>query len=181
MLRIRLMMFVSMALLPVVASAEAVRRPNVVFILADDLGYGDVGCFGGTAIETPHIDALAADGMRLTQFYSGSAVCTPTRISCLTGRYPLRYSCTMVWLEQGQFLPTSPHSLARLLKDAGYRTLHVGKWNQGGMGEQEIAARGAGSTDAPGPLQQGFDHYYTVVEDNPGISFELDRAPPLLP
>ena len=174
--RTRLLFFACMLLPPVVASADAAHRPNIVFILADDLGYGDVGCFGGAAIETPHIDALAADGMRLTQFYSGSAVCTPTRISYLTGRYPLRYSCTTVWLEQGQFLPTSPNTLVRLLKDAGYRTLHVGKWNQGGMGEQELAARGAGATASPGPLEHGFDHYYTVVEGNPGIHWDIATA-----
>ena len=127
-------------------------------------------------IETPNIDALAASGMRLTQFYSGSAVCTPTRISFLTGRYPLRYSCTTVWLQQGQYLPTSPYSLARLLKGAGYRTLHVGKWNQGGLSGEEIAARRGGRSDIPGPREQGFDHYYTVIEDNPGVHMELANA-----
>jgi arylsulfatase A-like enzyme len=110
-------------------------RPNVVFILADDLGWSDLGCFGNTEIETPVLDQLAADGLRATHAYAGSSWCSPTRISLYTGRYPGR-------LEAGLEEPLSTHSaqmgipagqptLPSLLKDAGYSTAMFGKWHCG--------------------------------------------------
>ena len=84
---------------------SAHRRPNLIFILADDLGYGDLSCFGSTKIQTPHLDSLARSGMRWTRFYAASAVCTPTRASCLTGRYPLRFGITRHFRDGDEHLP----------------------------------------------------------------------------
>jgi len=148
--------------------------PNLIFILADDLGYGDLGCFGGKKIETPHLDRLAREGVRLTQFYAASAVCTPTRVSCMTGRYPLRYDCRTVQSDREHHLPAGTPTLARLLQQGGYTTLHVGKWNLGGINKKHAAARVAGEPTIPGPLQQGFDYFYMLWE-GPGIHFDLDK------
>lgn len=120
-------------LLPAVAEA-APRRPNVVLVLADDLGWGDVGSFNpGSKVPTPRIDALAAAGMRFTDAHSGSAVCTPTRYGLLTGRYAWRTR-----LKRGVLSGYSPHligpgrtTIASLLKASGYRTAIVGKWHLG--------------------------------------------------
>ena len=143
--------------------APAADRPNIIFVLADDLGYGDVGCFGGRKIETPNLDALAAEGIRMTQFYSASAVCTPTRVSCLTGRYPLRYGVTKHFSRPNEHLPRPAVTIADLLKQAGYTTAHVGKWHLGGVNRSDVMARAAGGT-IPGPLQFGFDHFLTTDE-----------------
>ena len=164
----------SIALLGVWAppAARAAKRPNLIFILCDDLGYGDLSCFGGKKIDTPHLDSLAKEGMRLTQFYAASAVCTPTRVSCMTGRYPLRYNCLTVQFDREHHLPPGMSTLPRLLKEGGYTTLHVGKWNLGGINQKHCAARIAGKPEIPGPLQDGFDYYLDVWE-GPGIHFEL--------
>jgi arylsulfatase A len=120
-------------------------RPNIVLILADDLGWADVGCNGGDLVETPHIDELAGAGVRFTQAYAPSPVCSPTRAAILTGKAPARLHMT-VWAEaanegpsdrkliQGKSLPDLPHTettLAGRLKDAGYLTALVGKWHLG--------------------------------------------------
>src|SRR5262249_9781097 len=126
---------------------EAPRRPNIVLILADDLGYGDLACYGCRDIKTPHIDRLAAQGVRFTQFYANGPECTPTRAALLTGRYPQRVGgleCAIGTGNVGRYddairlrktndlgLPVSETALARLLKDAGYRTTLCGKWHLG--------------------------------------------------
>lgn len=117
-------------------------RPNIVLILADDLGWRDLGCYGSTFYETPNIDRLAAAGTRFTQSYAAAPVCSPTRASLLTGRYPARVGLTN-WVgghAVGQLqdvptfqqLPQQEYSFARALADQGYRTWHVGKWHLGG-------------------------------------------------
>ena len=111
--------------------ARADERPNIILLLADDLGYGDLSCFGSPAVKTPNIDRLATEGLRCNRFYAGSAVCSPTRASVLTGRYPLRFGITKHFNDRNQWLPESATTVAELLKDAGYNTAHVGKWHLG--------------------------------------------------
>jgi hypothetical protein len=94
--RLHFLGLVSTAMVLIAHTGEAVagERPNIVLLLADDLGYGDLSCFGSPAVKTPHLDRLAKEGMMCTRFYAGSAVCSPTRASVLTGRYPLRFGIT---------------------------------------------------------------------------------------
>ena len=132
------------------AGAEA-AKPNIVFILADDLGYGDVGAFGQKRIRTPNIDALAREGMRLTQHYSGNAVCAPSRCVLITGKHPghaiVRNNRELK--PEGQFpLPEGTVTLPKLLQQGGYTTGAFGKWGLGGPGS---------SGD---PLNQGFDRFF---------------------
>jgi arylsulfatase A-like enzyme len=117
-------------------------RPNIVFILMDDMGWADLGCYGSTFYETPRLDALAAAGIRLTQAYAASPVCSPTRASLLTGRYPARIGITqyigghvtgrLCDVPYFQRLPRNERTIAAALRDGGYRTWHVGKWHLGG-------------------------------------------------
>jgi N-acetylgalactosamine-6-sulfatase len=151
-----------LSILLLVLGATPEPRPNLIFILADDLGYGDVGCFGSDKIETPNLDRLAKSGMRWTRFYAASAVCTPTRASCLTGRYPLRFGITKHFIDGKEYLPPDRVTLPRLLRSAGYATAHVGKWHLGGLNKECIADR---AHSIPGPLQHGFEHYLATYED----------------
>ena len=126
-------------------------KPNIVFILADDMGYGDLGCYGQKLIETPHIDQLAAQGIRFTQFYAGTSVCAPSRSSLLTGQHtghtPIRGNYEIQ--PEGQLpLPDTAYTIAEMLKDAGYATGDFGKW---GLGYP-------GSEGTPG--KQGFDRFF---------------------
>ncbi len=155
---------------PVVRAAA--KRPNIILILADDLGYADLTCFGSTAAKTPHLDALAKRGMRWTQFYAASAVCTPTRASVLTGRYPLRFDIRKHFTDHEEHLPRETVTLPKLLKQAGYATAHMGKWHLGGLNQKHIDDR---ANNIPGPHEQGFEHYLTQLED-PAIRAELGRT-----
>jgi len=146
------------------ALAGSNRRPNLIVLLADDMGYADPSCFGGRAVGTPNIDALAAGGMKFTQFYSGSGVCTPTRASLLTGRYPLRFGITRHFNDDEAHLPRGTVTLPRLLRKAGYATGHVGKWHLGGLHLKHIAGR---ANSIPGPREHGFDHYVCQNEEQP--------------
>jgi len=116
-------------------------RPNFVLLLADDMGYADPSCFGGEAVSTPNLDRLADGGMKLTQFYAGSAVCTPTRASVLTGRYPLRFDIRRHFPDDESHLPATAVTLPGLLQAAGYATAHVGKWHLGGLHQKHIRDR----------------------------------------
>lgn len=138
-------------------SASATEaRPNVLFILVDDLGYGDLGCYGGVGVPTPNIDQLAKEGTRFTQFYSASPICSPSRIGFTTGTFPARWRITSFLHEragnraddQVDWLDPQAPSLARLLQGAGYATGHFGKWHMGG---------GRDVDDAPLPSAYGFD------------------------
>lgn len=134
-------------------AAEAAKKPNIVFILADDLGYGDLGCYGQTKIKTPNIDRLAAEGMRFTNFYCGCAVCAPSRCTLMTGKHlghaTVRDNMQRAPGKEGQH-PMQPGTVtvAQLLKHSGYATAIVGKW---GLGMPE---------DHSSPLDFGFDHHY---------------------
>jgi arylsulfatase A-like enzyme len=131
--------------------AQAGRKPNVLFIMADDLGYADLSCYGRQEYETPVLDGLAAQGMRFTDAYANSAVCTATRVGLITGRYQYRLP---IGLEEplGQRdvgLPSADEhpTIASLLRDAGYKTTLVGKWHMGGMPKY-------------GPLKSGYDEFW---------------------
>lgn len=133
------------------AATAADRPPNVIFILADDLGYGDIGAFGQKSIRTPHLDRLAAGGMRFTRHYSGNAVCAPSRCVFLTGRHPghafIRDNREVK--PEGQVgLPAGTLTLARVLQGRGYATGAFGKWGLGAPGSDGD------------PLQQGFDRFF---------------------
>lgn len=129
-------------------------RPNVVMLLADDLGYRDVGCYGGP-VETPTIDHLAAGGTRFQQFYSGCAVCSPSRATLITGRHHIRAG-VYSWIQdesQNSHLRLRETTLAEVLRGAGYATAHVGKWHLG---------LPTGDRDKPTPDQHGFDHWFAT-------------------
>lgn len=127
------------------------RRPNIVFLLADDLGYGDVGCFGQTKIHTPRVDRLAAEGMRFTQHYAGNNVCAPSRCTLMTGKHPghayIRDNRS-VKPEGQQPVPPGELSLPLALKKLGYTLGGFGKWGLGPVGS------------TGDPLKQGFDRFY---------------------
>jgi N-acetylgalactosamine-6-sulfatase len=155
---------VAVSLVNWTSEAIADDRPNIVLLLADDLGYGDLSCFGSPAVKTPHLDKLAGEGMRFSRFYSASAVCSPTRASVLTGRYPLRFGITKHFGDVKESLPESATTVAELLKGAGYNTAHVGKWHLGGL---HVDEQGKRLDDQPGPRQHGFDFYQTQIEQQP--------------
>ncbi len=140
-----------------VRPSSKTSKPNVVYILADDLGYGELGSYGQELIQTPNIDRLAQQGMRMTQHYSGSTVCAPSRCVLLTGMHTGHSIVRDNWENggwgpdqpEGQYpLPSGTETLARQLQAQGYRTSAIGKWGLGGPGTSGH------------PNQQGFDHFY---------------------
>ncbi|MDB5309269.1 MAG: hypothetical protein JWO38_3471 [Gemmataceae bacterium] len=169
-------------------TAEPARRPNVVLIVADDLGQRDLGCYGSTYHKTPHLDRLAKDGARFTDFYAACPVCSPTRASIMTGKYPARLNLTD-WLPGrpdrpdqklnrpvfNQHLPLEEVTIAEVLKAAGYTTGLIGKWHLGGDGFD--------------PTRQGFglniagDHtgtarsYFAPFRNKQGVMPGLETAP----
>ena len=148
------------------------ERPNLVVIMADDQGYGDLGLQGATGFTTPHLDALAAEGTRFTSFYSSMPVCTPSRAGLLTGAHPMRLSLgeRVLFPYSDEGLHPDEHTLAEILRDVGYATGMVGKWHLGHHAEFM-------------PMEQGFDSFFGVPYSN-----DMDRhnyasrgfqAPPL--
>ena len=148
--------------------------PNIILIVADDLGYGDLSCYGGEEIKTPNLDKLAERGIRLNQFYAGSAVCTPSRASILTGNSPLRYNIRQYFPRKG-FLPTDPETIPEMLHKKGYYSAHIGKWHLGGLSGEHLKKRNAGLKTDPGPLEHGFDHYLTMLEGDPNMPNMMDQ------
>ena len=143
-------------------NATIAVRPNIVLLMADDLGYQDLSAFGNDRITTPAIDRIANEGLKMSRYYTASAVCTPTRASMLTGRYPIRYGIEGHFRDTGEYLPETT-TLAGLLRDAGYRTAHVGKWHLGGLRVKDTNRR----DEIPGPHQHGFDRFLTQIEEQP--------------
>lgn len=151
-------------LLPSGGEAAPGAPPNLVFILADDLGYGDLGCYGAPDARTPRLDRLAAEGIRFTDAYANAPVCSPTRIAFLTGRYQQRYGMdnALYYQEFGRGLPEGGETIATRLGDAGYATGLSGKWHVGyDRGRQ--------------PLQQGFDHFFGLLGGNHHYFEHMDR------
>ncbi len=157
---------------PLSAAAPA----NVVILFADDLGYGDLGCYGSPTIRTPNLDRMAAEGLRFTDFYSASEVCTPSRAALLTGRYAIRSGmCEMPGARRVLFpnseggLPPEETTLAEALKGKGYATAHIGKWH-------------LGIHEGSRPLDQGFDHsfglpYSNDMDSRPGLAKGSSGSP----
>jgi arylsulfatase A len=137
------------------------RRPNIVFILADDLGYGDIKAFGGERcnVDTPHFDRLCADGMKFTNAHVTDSVCVPSRTSIMTGRYAFRFGKAEPggpWGFVGLRFPTSQHTLGKMFQSAGYTTGYVGKWHLGTrMTTRDGAIQGPENTDFTKPIQVG--------------------------
>lgn len=160
------------ALLPYSISSATDSPPNVVLVLADDLGYGDLGCYGATKIRTPNIDQLAAQGRRFTDAHSASAVCTPSRYGLLTGQYPFRAlggkgSWGPLSTTSGLIIDPNTLTIGKVFQNKGYATACLGKWHLGfkkGENDWQVPL-------SPGPLDVGFDHYFGVPLVNSGSPF----------
>ncbi|MBL8188685.1 MAG: sulfatase [Acidobacteria bacterium] len=147
-------------------TAAAQQSPNIIFIYADDLGYGDLSCFGSKAIKTPNLDRMAAEGLRLTNFYSVSPVCTPSRTALMTGRYAARMGIEQMHLsnvltfQDKTGVPTNETLISEALKARGYATAAIGKWHLGHLAPYR-------------PTDRGFDVYF-------GIPYSNDMQPSML-
>jgi arylsulfatase A len=166
-MKLRLLLAAFAACLVLSAKAAEPARPNIVIIFADDLGWGDLGCYGHPNIRTPHLDRMAAEGMRFTEFYSAAEVCTPSRAALLTGRYPIRSGMchdqfrVLRSRSLGQ-LPDSEITLAEALKSRGYATGCIGKWH---LGVPQFNPGGH-------PRRHGFDFYFGLPHSN-----DMDPTP----
>ena len=132
--------------------------PNIVILFADDLGYGDLSSYGHPSIRTPHLDRMATEGMRFTQFYSAATVCTPSRAALLTGRLPIRNGMTgdnrrVLFPNSALGIPDNEITLAEALKQGGYATACIGKWHLGHLPEFL-------------PTRHGFDYYFGLPYSN---------------
>ncbi len=155
------------------ALGEGIRPPNIVILLADDLGYGDLGCYGHPTIRTPNIDRMAAEGMRFTDFYSGEPVCTPSRAALLTGRLPVRSGMygdrkNVLYPNSPRGLPESEITLAEALKAKGYATACIGKWHLGHRPESL-------------PMRHGFDVFFGLPYSNDMGPTKRDNDRPPVP
>ena len=138
-------------------------QPNIIFILVDDMGFGDLGCYGGTIEPTPNIDRMAAQGIRFTQYYSASPISSPSRTGLLTGIHPAMWHMTSFLqtregnrnAEMADFLDPDAQTLPRTLQAAGYKTAHIGKWHMGG---------GRDVHNAPLITRYGYHEYVSTYE-----------------
>ena len=147
----RLLCLLALAVLlqPISAPLRGADRPNIIFIMADDLGYGDLGCYGQQRIKTPAIDRLAAEGMRFTDFYAGSTVCAPSRCVLMTGLHTGH--CYIRGNGKDNLRPEDM-TVAEVLKRGDYATGQIGKWGLGHEGTTGL------------PTRQGFDFFYGFLD-----------------
>jgi len=143
------------------SAQNAPTKPNIIFILADDLGYGDLGCYGQKRIQTPNIDRIAAGGVRFTQVYAGDTVCAPSRCALMTGKHVGH--CRIRGNKQDAYLESSEVTVATVLKRAGYRTGIFGKWGLGGAGTPGV------------PNLQGFDEWFGYLDQGHAHTFYPDH------
>lgn len=136
------------------ASALAAERPNIVLVLCDDLGYGDLACYGCNDVQTPNLDKFASEGLRLTSCYAGHGNCSPSRTALMTGRTPTRVGIRD-WIPEDSpvHVPRSEITIATLLRNAGYTTCHTGKWHLNGEFNKP---------SQPQPGDHGFDHWFST-------------------
>lgn len=159
-------------LLSLACGTTAAPPPNIVFILVDDQGYYDLGCYGGSEVRTPRIDAMAAEGVRFTDYYAAAPICSPSRAGLLTGRYPRRFGME-TWVQRADAkrgIPTDELTIAELLHAGGYATACVGKWH-------------VGFTPELRPRARGFDAYFGVLHNLDPVEtvyFEREGGVPLL-
>jgi arylsulfatase A len=139
--------------------APRTGQPNIVLIFADDLGYGDLSCYGSPVNQTPNLDRLAQEGVKMTSFYVAASVCTPSRAALLTGRYPIRHLPGNLGPESTHGLPLAEVTLPQLLQAQGYATMGIGKWHLGH------------ATPELQPTGRGFDQYF-------GLMYSNDMIPP---
>ncbi|XP_074248217.1 arylsulfatase L, partial [Saimiri boliviensis] len=154
------MLGVLLSLAPSASSDVSASRPNILLLMADDLGIGDIGCYGNNTMRTPNIDHLAEFGVKLTQHVSAASLCTPSRAAFLTGRYPIRSGMVsstghrvLQWTGVPGGLPTNETTFAKILKEKGYATGLIGKWHLGLNCE-------SASDHCHHPLHHGFDSFY---------------------
>jgi arylsulfatase A-like enzyme len=174
--RLGLSLLLCVVVLGLSATATGAERPNIVLIYTDDLGYGDVGCYGATKVKTPNVDRLAANGLRFVDAHSAAATCTPSRYALLTGEYAWRRRGTGIARGNAAMIiqPGRP-TLASCLKQAGYATGVVGKWHLG-LGSGNIDWNGE---IKPGPLEIGFDYAFLIPatgDRTPCVYVENDRV-----
>ena len=151
---------VLLAMIPTAATAQ--ERPNVIFIVADDLGYGDLSCYGATRVQTPHVDGLAARGVRFTNAHACASTSTPSRYGLLTGEYPFRRKGTDVAAgNAGMIIRPEQFTLADVFRQAGYRTAAIGKWHLG-LGSKTATQDWNGVLDES-PADIGFDESYIMA------------------
>lgn len=157
--QMRLFFALGLIALMACSTATAAGKPNMIFILADDLGYGELGCYGQTTIATPALDRMAKEGLRFTRFYAGATVCAPSRSVLMTGQH---HGHTRVRGNAGaanpiaQALRAEDATVAKVLRQAGYRTALIGKW---GLGDIGAAASGL-------PRKQGFDEFFGYLNQH---------------
>ncbi len=150
-------------LTPAVAD-DVAPRPNIVLIMADDLGYGDLGCYGGRRARTPHLDRMSQEGLRLTDFHANAASCSPTRAALLTGRYQQRSRVVEALSERSPGLPDEARTIAEYLKPIGYHTAAIGKWHLGSRPDSSAL-----------PNRQGFDLFYGARHGGIDYTSHVDR------
>ncbi len=146
---------------------HSLEKPNIIIFYADDMGYGDLGCFGNPNIRTPNIDRLAEEGLKLTSFYVAAPSCTPSRAALLSGRYPIYTLPRNLGPSSKNGFPAKEPIISELLKSAGYKTMAVGKWHLGHATENML------------PTGRGFDHFYGLPYSNDMIKPWVNTDVPL--